>query len=295
MSLQSMTGFARFDGVCDGDSWIWELRAVNSKGLDLRLRLPPGFENLDPLIRKAVSQRFKRGAIQVSLHLNMRTRESQTELNQDLLTQILALSRRLQRDQGLSPLSMDALLSLRGVIVQTEQEDSAEQCAALQDALARSLGDALGQLERARQQEGRQIGAIITGCLDDIEALHAQAVALDSLTPHAIRDSLHRRLDDLLGQETALSPERLAQEVALLAAKADIREELDRLAAHVDTARDLLEAGGPCGRRLDFLCQELNREANTLCSKSSDLDLTRLGIDLKARIEQLREQVQNME
>ncbi|WP_343559662.1 YicC/YloC family endoribonuclease [Kiloniella sp. b19] len=294
-SIHSMTGFARFDGALEGDSWVWELRSVNNKGLDLRIRLPHGFDSLDPVIRKAVSNRFKRGSFQISLQLTLQKRESRTEVNEEILAQVLELSDRLQKDRGLAPLSTDGLLSIRGVLDQVEQEESVESRDALVEALTASLDKALAQLEQSRYQEGQQLRALAEDFVQQIDDLRAEAASLDAVTPGAIRDRLQSQIKELLGKDNAFSEERLAQEVAVLTTKADIREELDRLAAHVETARELIAGGGACGRRLDFLCQEFNREANTLCSKSADVQLTRLGIDLKARIEQLREQIQNIE
>jgi uncharacterized protein (TIGR00255 family) len=292
-AIASMTGFARAAGAAPPFAWSWELRSVNGKALDLRVRLPAGFEALEALVRAEAAARFRRGSVSVALQLSRSEAVSGLRLNRALLQEVLAVARELEW-LGAAPPRLDALLAVRGVIEGDEQaEDAAREAA--EAALQRSLGEALDRLAAARREEGARLLAVLSGHLTRIAALTAAARGTAAARPEAIRQRLQAQLRTLLDAAPALPEERLAQEAALLAAKADVREELDRLEAHVAQARDLLAEGGAVGRRLEFLCQEFNREANTLCSKSTDLELTRLGLELKAAIDQLREQVQNIE
>lgn len=288
-----MTGFARVEGSQDGRAWTWELRSVNGRSLDLRLRLAAGYERLEPLVRSAATGRFKRGSLSLQLTVARAEGAPQIRINRPLLDEVLALSRELA-EAGAAPPRLDGLLALRGVIELAEEEDEATR-AAVDAALERSLGAALDLLAGARAAEGARLLPALSGLLDRIEALTAAAGAAAAVQPEAIRERLRSQVALLLEASPALPEERLAQEVSLLLVRSDVREEIDRLTAHVAQARELLAEGGAVGRRLDFLCQEFNREANTLCSKAADVELTRIGLDLKAAIEQLREQVQNIE
>lgn len=296
-TINSMTGFARTEGVADTVNFVWELRSVNAKALDVRPRLG-SFERLDPVIRQAIGQRVKRGSLSISLTVSRVATAPTVKLNPALADQIIAAASTLRArwTDALGPLSVDGLLSVRGVVEAVEGTAvDPETQAALEQALLAGFKDALAALLVARSEEGTRLGAVLITLLNRIEALVSQATRHAATQPAAIKDRLHRQVAELLDSAPPLPEERLAQEAALLASRADIREELDRLSAHIAQARDLLSSGEPIGRRLDFLCQEFNREANTLCSKSSDIDLTRMGLDLKATIEQFREQVQNVE
>jgi len=297
-TLMSMTGFARESGVlADGAAFVWELRSVNGRGLDLRLRLPNGFDALEPLLREATGKRLKRGNVAATLSLK---REERPRLVVDkvALDQALALALELAgRIRGSVAPAAEALLALPGVMraETVEPDEAAEE--AKRAALAEAYGRALGGLVSARAGEGAKLAAVLDGLLAEIAALREAAAAEAVGQPEAQRARLLEQLAALLGEagRARVPEERLAQEVALLAQKSDVREELDRLAAHIDAARALLAAGEGAGRKLDFLTQEFVREANTLCSKSASVPLTRIGLDLKAAIERLREQAANVE
>ena len=290
-----MTGFARSQGANELAEWTWEVKSVNGKGLDARFRLPPGYEALEQQARAALARRFKRGNFQIGLTLRQRI-EPEVHLNREALDGVLALVSKL-RSEGIAadPPRLDGLLQVRGVVETREPELEAEQQAELEGELLAALEAAFADLAAARMAEGGKLQALASAHLDEIERLTTAAAELAATQPEALRERLRTQVAELLENATSLDEDRLYQEAALLATKADIREELDRLAAHVEAARSLLGAGEPVGRKLDFLCQEFNREANTLCSKSQDVALTRIGLDLKSAIDQLREQVQNLE
>jgi uncharacterized protein (TIGR00255 family) len=293
MTVSSMTGFARLDASHGAYGWTWEARSVNGKSLDARTRLPPGYDWAEPAVRGAVARCFKRGNVSVTLTLSRGESGTRYRINRPLLDQVLGLARELE-EAGAGPQRLDALLGLRGVI-ETEERDLEAETAELAPHLMAGLEALLDRLAAAREEEGRRLLAALLGHVETLEALAAAAGETAGSQPGALRDRLHRQVRELLEGSAGLPEDRLTQEAALLATKADVREELDRLAAHLDQVRGLIAGGGAVGRKLDFLCQELNREANTLCSKSVDLELTRIGLDLKATIEQLREQIQNIE
>lgn len=292
-AVASMTGFARVDAGRGPFSWTWEARSVNGKSLDARCRLPPGYDWLEPAIRGAVPRHFKRGNVNVSLSLMRGEATTRYRLNRALLDQVLAVARELEAAGG-EPQRLDALLSVRGVIEAEDRDIEAEK-ADLAPHLQFGLDSLLDRLAEARSAEGARLVDALQSHLDTLQGLTAAARDCAGSQPAALRERLHRQVRELLADSPGLPEDRLTQEAALLASKADVREELDRLAAHLSQMRALIAGGGAIGRKLDFLCQELNREANTLCSKSVDLELTRIGLDLKATIEQLREQVQNIE
>ena len=294
-TLASMTGFARAEGEADGLAWSWELKSVNGKSLDLRFRLPAGYESLELPLRALAGEHLKRGSVSVSLTIARTAAGAALQVNRAVLDQMLALARELGREIEAAPPRIDGLLALRGVLESAEEmPDPArrERREALLLAGCRKAIDALSIMRRA---EGARLGAVLAERLREIADLVAAAEASAATQPDAIRSRLKSLVDALSDAVPSIPEERLAQEAALLVARGDIREELDRLAAHIAAARELLAEGGAIGRRLDFLCQEFNREANTLCSKSADVELTRIGLALKAGIEQLREQVQNIE
>ncbi|MBK1663768.1 YicC family protein [Rhodospirillum rubrum] len=295
MALSSMTGFARTQGALGPQAWVWEVRSVNGKGLDVRLRLPSGADALDQPVRRAVAERFKRGNFSLSLTATSDDQEQAYRVNEPLLKKLLAVTRELAMD-GVDRPRMDGLLGLRGVLEPVGQVEEDGVREAREAAQLRSLEAALDALALARSEEGGRLAGVLTGHLEALEDLRAQGASAEALRPDMVRARLRRQMIELLeAAPDALPEERLAQELALLAVKADIREELDRLGAHLEGARDLLTRGEAMGRRLEFLSQELNREANTLCSKSSDVALTRIGLEMKAVIDQFREQILNIE
>ena len=293
MGVASMTGFARAQGEAPGTSWIWEVKSVNGRALDLRLRLAPGFDAVEPELRAALTQRFRRGNISANLSLS-RTTAPALRVNREALSQLVALINELTGEVEAAPPRLDGLLALRGVVETVENEDEAVVEARRQAVLA-GWSAALDQLAAARADEGARIGALLKSQLDEMAVLAAAAEGCAAAQPAAIRERLRTMLANLADLMPSMPEERLAQEVALLATRSDIREEIERLRAHIEQASELLQQDEAVGRRLDFLCQELNREANTLCSKSTDIELTRTGLSLKAVIEQFREQVQNIE
>ncbi|HEV2100396.1 MAG TPA: YicC/YloC family endoribonuclease [Stellaceae bacterium] len=291
--MASMTGFARAQGEAPGISWIWEVKSVNGRALDLRLRLAPGFDAVEPKLRAALAQRFRRGNISAGLSL-VRTAAPALRVNREALAQLVALINELTGEVEAAPPRLDGLLALRGVVETVEDEDEAVVEARRQAVLG-GWNAALDQLAMARAEEGARIGALLRSQLDEMATLAAAAEGCAAAQPAAIRERLRIMLANLADLMPSMPEERVAQEVALLATRSDIREEIERLRAHIEQASELLQQGEAVGRRLDFLCQELNREANTLCSKSADIELTRTGLSLKAVIEQFREQVQNIE
>jgi uncharacterized protein (TIGR00255 family) len=290
-AVASMTGFARTEGGTDGLAWIWELRSVNGRGLDLRLRVPSGWDALEPTLREAAGRLLRRGNVTANLTVK-RDGAARMVVDEAALEQLLALTADLHRRIPGSPAPRaEALLGLPGVI-RTAQPDEA-----VPDAVPVAAGftAALAALVETRQAEGARLARTIDGLLDEITALHRQATVEAADQPAAQRARMMENLAALLREAPGLPEERIAQEVALLASKSDVREELDRLDSHIAAARSLLQEAANIGRRFDFLVQEFNREANTLCSKSASVALTATGLRLKATIEQLREQVQNIE
>ena len=295
MPLSSMTGFARSHGTHGHWRWHWEVRSVNARGLDLRVRLPEGFESLEQPTRSLAGERFTRGGVTASLTVDSDAGRGAVRVNHDALNQILAALRTLEGTVKADPPRLDGILGLRGVIEVQQSELSEAELAARDAAVLSSLAQAVDGLAQARREEGARLHGFLSGQVTKLADLTAQATALVANQPEQLQAKLKASLAMLEPGQTGVSPERIAQEVALLLVRADIREELDRLKAHLSQATDLLAAKGAQGRRLDFLAQELNREANTLCSKSSDIQLTRVGLELKATIDQFREQVQNVE
>jgi uncharacterized protein (TIGR00255 family) len=291
-----MTGFAEARGAHASLRWRWEARSVNGRGLDIRLRLPSGFEGLESGARTLVAERFKRGSVQAVLTVASEDSGRGFRVDPVALADAIKIAKRVAEETGLAPARVDGLLALRGVVIQEEAMPLDDEERMKRDAaLLESLAQALDLLARARGTEGAKLQAVLLTQISDIEAATAEASRLAADQPQALRNRLQAQLAELLSPGSNIPEERLAQEVALLATRADAREELDRLAAHCQEARALLNSAGPVGRKLDFLAQEFNREANTLCSKSADVALTRVGLGLKAVIDQFREQVQNVE
>ena len=290
-----MTGFARAQGAQGPWRWHWEVRSVNSRGLDARIRVPESFEGLEQPARLLVNERFARGAISASLTLDADPSKGAIRVNTEALTQVLAALKQLEGKVNAAPPTLDGILSLRGVIDVQPPSLSEAELAARDAAVLGSLATALDALKAARRDEGARLNTILKQQTERMDGLVADAERLAALQPEQLRARLKTSIDDVLKARAGLAEDRLAQEIALLLVKADVREEIDRLKSHLTQARALFAEAGAQGRRLDFLAQELNREANTLCSKSSDIQLTRVGLELKATIDQLREQVQNVE
>lgn len=293
-----MTGYARAQGQDSAISWIWEVKTVNGRGLELRTRLPTGFDFLDLPAREALQKRLRRGNVSLTLTVARLHKSGPLSINEGLLARYVELARTLHRDApDLAPARIDGLLALRGVLETTESEDAddPQKNETLIAALTASLGQTLDALAVMRAAEGRRLVETLSSQLSEITTLVNRAEGCAALDPTALKERLRGQVQSLLESLPTMSEDRLAQEAALLVAKADVREELDRLRSHLAAARDMLASGEAVGRKLDFLCQEFNREANTVCSKANDVELTRIGLDLKAVIEQFREQVQNIE
>jgi uncharacterized protein (TIGR00255 family) len=295
VAVSSMTGFARAEGQIDGFAWAWELRSVNGKALDLRFRLPPGYDALELPLKAALSEAAKRGSINATLSISEQSKPASLKINETVLGQVLDLMRGLEGRLDAAPPRLDGVLGIRGVMELAEEVLTTEQREARLARLTASFEQAVAALVAARAAEGERLHGVLAGKLTEIAGYVAEAELSAAAQPEAIRARFQKQMALLFESVPPLPEERLAQELALLIGRADIREELDRLDAHIEAARDLLAEGSNVGRRFDFLCQEFNREANTVCSKSADLGLTRLGLSLKAAIEQLREQVQNIE
>ena len=288
-----MTGFARAEGGELGISWVWETKSVNGKSLDLRLRLAPGFDALEPRLRAMLAQRFRRGNISAVLAIT-RTAPAAVRVNRVALAQLVSLMNELAREVDAAPPRLDGLLALRGV-VETVEDDEEAVLEGRRSAVLDSWESALGRLAVARAEEGARLALLLGDQLEEMAVLVRAAGDCAAAQPETIRERLKTMLASLADLVPGLPEDRVAQEMALLIARSDVREEIERLRAHLEQAGDLLQQGEAVGRRLDFLCQELNREANTLCSKSADIELTRIGLSLKAAVEQFREQVQNIE
>jgi uncharacterized protein (TIGR00255 family) len=295
MTLQSMTGFARSDGALDGTAWHWELRSVNNRGLDLRLRLPPGFEALEPKVRDRIAKSIARGSVNASLSVQRRSRSGEVRLNQAALDRVLAIATRLSAETGADRPRIETLLSLKGVLDIADEADDETVQAAEHEAVLAGLETAITGLVAARGEEGGRLREILGRQIDEIARLAETIEASPSRSIEAIRARLADQVARLVETGQGLDPARLHQEAVLLATRADVEEELKRLRAHVEAARALLGEGGAIGRKLDFLAQEFNREANTLTSKAADQEIARMGLALKVVIDQMREQVQNIE
>jgi uncharacterized protein (TIGR00255 family) len=293
MTLASMTGFARCEGALDDWNWAVEARSVNGRNLELRFRGPAGLDGLERLARDAAQSRFNRGQISLSVQSRRISDARRTRINLETLERYLAFGEGLVANGRAAPASLDGLLALPGVLETVDQDQDPVDRGALESAMMVSIGRSLDELKLSRQTEGVAIAALLFGFLDRIESLARSAETEAALQPGLIKTRFERRLIELLSE--AASAERIVQEAAVMAIKADVREEIDRLASHIGAARALIEQGGASGRRLDFLTQEFMREANTLCSKSASSPLTTLGLELKATIDQFREQVQNVE
>ena len=295
MSIASMTGFARETGVTGSYQWAWELKTVNGRGLEVRVRTPSGLDAIGEEARGQILKALTRGQGQLNLSLSKASAAPKLRVNQDVLQSLLSAIGDLTLPNNVKPASLDGLLSVRGVVELDDDAADPSQDEGLAAALRAGIGTLIESLKAARLKEGQALAAVLGQQLDLISRLVDEAEAAPARQPDAIRTRLEAQIAELLDGKANLDPARLHQEAVLIAARADIREELDRLRAHVDAARSLLQEGGSVGRRLDFLAQEFGREANTLCAKANDVSLSRIGLELKAVIEQFREQVQNVE
>ena len=291
-----MTGFARGHGVSGPYAWAWEIKSVNGKGLDLRLRMPPGWDAIEVPVRARAAQALTRGSVQANLTMERewrraggarQCRRARRGSGDDEAARAESRKPRRQR--------LDGLLALKGVIEVSDSEEREDERRSAEAAVIAGFGTVIDALGEMRHHEGAALGRVLSARLDEIAALAERADKSPGRQPDAIRARLAEQIATLLDQSERFDPDRLHQEAIMLASKADVREELDRLAAHVAQARHLIGQGGAIGRRLDFLAQEFNREANTLCAKANDVELTNIGLELKVAVEQFREQVQNVE
>jgi len=295
MALSSMTGFARSHGVSGTYAWSWELKSVNAKGLELRLRIPSGWDAVEVPVRAKAAEILSRGNVYANLTINRDGAAPVARINEPVLAAMLAALKSLSGRVDAEPPRLDGVLGLKGVVDVIEEEESEDLRRAAEAAIVADFAQALAGLSEMRRHEGDAIGKILSARLDEIALLSGRAEKVPGRQPDAIKKKIAEQVATLLDASSRFDSDRLHQEAILIASKADIREELDRLEAHVTQARKLLSGGGAIGRRLDFLSQEFNRETNTLCSKSNDVELTNIGLELKSVVEQFREQVQNLE
>jgi uncharacterized protein (TIGR00255 family) len=295
MALSSMTGFARSHGASGPYTFEWELKSVNAKGFDLRLRLPAGWDELEAHAKKRAGEALARGTVYANFNVKRANAQAAVRINEDVLASVIKVAGQLAGKLDAVAPSIDGLLAIKGVIEVVEPEADEEQDKSAKAAAAVAFDEALGNLVAMRRREGTTLGEVLAQRMDEIEVLAKKAEASPGRKPEAIRARLAEQIAALLETSDRFDADRLNQEALLIAAKADVREELDRIASHVSQARELIGKGGPIGRRLDFLAQEFHREVNTCCSKSNDLELTNTGLEMKNVIEQFREQVQNLE
>jgi uncharacterized protein (TIGR00255 family) len=295
MALSSMTGFARSHGASGPYTFEWELKSVNAKGFDLRVRLPQGFDELEAHAKKHAGGVLSRGTVYANLNVKRTNAAATVRINEDVLNAVLRVATQLSGKIDAVAPSIDGLLAIKGVIEVAEPEGNEEEDKEARLAAAEAFDKALADLVDMRKREGTSLGQILTQRVDEIEALATRAEASPGRKPEAIKARLAEQIATLLDTSDRFDPDRLMQEAILIATKADIREELDRIASHIAQARELIGKGGPIGRKLDFLAQEFHREVNTCCSKSNDIELTNTGLAMKNVVEQFREQVQNLE
>jgi uncharacterized protein (TIGR00255 family) len=303
MALSSMTGFARGHGVAAGGgagapaeyAWAWEIKSVNGKGLDLRLRLPPGWDAVEPAVRAKVAAALSRGTVHATLTVERQGKSPIVRVNEEVLAAVLAAMKALSERLDAERPRLDGILGIKGVVEVIDAEDAEGERRIAEAAVVAGFAAALDMLAETRRREGEALARVLQARLEEIAALLVRAEAAAARRPDAVKERIAEQVAALLQASDRLDPDRLHQEAVLIAARADVREELDRLAAHVAQAQAVVRAGGPVGRRLDFLSQEFNRESNTLCAKANDLELTHIGLELKNVVEQFREQVQNLE
>jgi uncharacterized protein (TIGR00255 family) len=295
MALASMTGFARSHGVCGSYAWAWELKSVNAKGLDVRLRLPPGWDAVEIPVRKQAAEVLARGTVYGNLSVKREGIPPVVRVNEPVLAAVIVTINDISRRIDAAAPTLDGILALKGVIEVIDEDEREEDRRAAEQAVIAGFHETVAELATMRRREGETLGQLLTQRLIEIGVLAGRAEAAPGRRPEAIKARIAEQIATLMNASDRFDPDRLHQEAILMASKADIREELDRLASHVAQAQRLIVEGNAVGRRLDFLAQELNREANTLCAKSNDVELTNTGLELKAVVEQFREQVQNLE
>jgi uncharacterized protein (TIGR00255 family) len=295
MALSSMTGFARGHGSSGAYGWAWEIKSVNAKGLDLRLRLPPGWDAVEPAVRAKAAETLSRGTVYATLNVERQGKPPVVRVNEEVLAAVLAALKSLVGRVDAERPRLDGILAIKGVVEVTDADEAEDERRAAEAAAVAGFAASLASLSEMRRREGAALGRILSARLDEIAALISRAEEAAARRPDAVKQRIAEQVAALLESSSRFDPDRLHQEAVLIAAKADVREELDRLAAHVEQAKGMVTKGGAMGRRLDFLSQEFNRESNTLCAKANDLDLTNIGLELKSVVEQFREQVQNLE
>ena len=295
MALSSMTGFARGHGVSGAYSWAWELKSVNAKGLDLRLRLPPGWDVVEGHARHSAAQVLARGTVHGTLTVERLGVAPVVRVNEPVLAAVLATIKGLAGRVDAAAPRLDGILALKGVVEVIDEDECEADRQAAEAAVIAGFDATIADLATMRRHEGEALRHVLTQRVREIAALAQRAEAAPGRRPEAIKARIAEQVAMLIDASERFDPDRLHQEAILIASKADVREELDRLASHVAQIERLIAAGGAIGRRLDFLAQELNRETNTLCSKSNDVELTNIGLELKSVVEQFREQVQNLE
>ncbi|MCK5040888.1 MAG: YicC family protein [Sphingomonadales bacterium] len=299
MSLKSMTGFARASGVVTGWQWSWEIKSVNAKGLDSRVRVPSILDGLDIEVKKIISKDIKRGTVYANLDIKQNKVDgdgnSSLAVNRENLEEVFDLLQEYESTAELAPSSMAQLLSIKGILEVEEAGVSENLRKNLEVGVLRGFEGVLTALIKAREDEGKAMHLVINEHITSLDFMLEKAADCDAVRMENVRDRFKEKVESLLVDNEGLSDERLEQEVAVLAVKADISEEINRLKAHLKSARDMLKSKNPVGRQYDFLAQELNREVNTLCSKSSDIELTKIGLEMKAQVDMLREQIQNIE
>jgi uncharacterized protein (TIGR00255 family) len=295
MALSSMTGFARGHGVTGAYAWSWELKSVNAKGFDLRFRMPPGWDAVEVAARKQAAEALARGTVYANLTIERKGVTATVKVNEPVLAAVLQTVQRLSGKVEAAPPTLDGILALKGVIEVGEADELEEDRRAAEAAVDEGFAATLADFIDMRREEGAMLGRLLSARLEEIAALTARAEAAPGRKPEAIKARLAEQVATLLDASERFDADRLYQEAVVMAARADIREELDRLASHVAQAQKLIAEGGAIGRRLDFLAQELHRESNTLTAKANDVELTNIGLELKTVVEQFREQVQNLE
>jgi uncharacterized protein (TIGR00255 family) len=295
MALSSMTGFSRAHGAAGAHAWSWELKSVNAKGLDIRFRLPPGWDAVEVQARQRATEKLSRGTVYCNLTAERKGVAPAVKINEPVLNAVIATLHQLSGKLDAAAPTLDGILALKGVMKVSEEDEREEERAAAEAAVIAGFDAALADLVAMRRHEGDALGSILNTRLDEIATLTARAEAAPGRKPEAIKARLAEQVATLMNASQRFDSDRLYQEAIMLASKVDVREELDRLSAHVAQAQKLLRDGGPAGRRLDFLAQELNRESNTLTAKANDVELTNIGLELKSTVEQFREQVQNLE
>lgn len=295
MTLSSMTGFGRAEGHFENYSWVWEIRSVNGKSLDVRMRIPPGIDAMDQYIKNTTKKALSRGSLNVSLQIQKDSNETVVNINEAALDKLVSVAKDAAKKHDLPMPSIDRLLAIRDVVEVSNDDDDHDAVKARDEAVKKSFNEALNSLKTSREEEGAATYDMLSAVLNDIEKLLGEAEVIAKSQPGAIKEKYEEKLETLFDNKQGIDTDRLAQEIVLLATKADVKEETDRLGAHIASARKLLKSNGPVGRKMEFLAQEFNRETNTLCSKSSDITLTNIGLSLKTAIDQFREQVLNVE